>query len=257
MDGSVGCDLERALKMLCLRSDFTNFLLLTQDQAYAKEKAWPSWLFEWRLLFGKCITETEKQWTNSPDDGHKIDETRITASITWLRRVPPFWKHRLQKMKRRSRQLWSIDLAFSKCSCWAVDYFHEFPHKMSEIVLVAHQRGKKKKKRCDILSKMLSGKGPRLKKPCSCFTECSAPRSSLTSLSWIWMMLNPWEESCLVRHNCSIGKFLQTDPRTSLDNRVSSTGDSVCLHFHSHAHKQPLFSQPTVFFYFLNFVGDW
>lgn len=111
--------------------------------------------------------------------------------------------------------------------------FYEFQHGIREFVLVGCRQGKK---RHDILSEQLSRKGPRLRKPCSCFTGCSAPSSSLTLPSWIWMMLNPWEESCHVRHNCSIGKFLQTDPRTSLDNRMSNTGDSVSLYFNTQMH---------------------
>lgn len=33
--------------------------------------------------------------------------------------------------------------------------------------------------------------------------------------------------------NCSIGTFLQTDPRTGSVDRVSSSGDSLCPHFNT------------------------
>lgn len=166
---------------------------------------------------------------NSSDDGHKLDESRITVNLTCLQKKCLLsLKHQLWKMKTEIEEALKYWFGLSRCSCSSLDYFSRIST-LNMFVCIGCQSVRRK--RHDILSKMSRKEGLGLKKPCSCFTESSAPSSSPTLLSWIWMMLNPWEGSCHVRHNCSIGKFLQTDPKASLDNGMSSTGDSVWLHF--------------------------
>lgn len=118
----------------------------------------------------------------------------------------------------------------SKFSCLAGDYFDKTQQGIHAFVLAGYQWGK-----IDMtFYRNAEEEGTGAKKPHSCFTERSAPSSSQTPFSWIWMMLNPWEEGCHVKHNCNTGRFLQTDPRASLDNTASSTGDSVSLHLAPH-----------------------
>lgn len=181
----------------------------------------------------------QKKTKKSPDDGHNIDETMVPVN-TCVRRNSLLVTLACKKKKNKTKMEAALKYWFglSECSCWGVDYFHEFLRWNVWGFCIGCARVRKKMTWHSVRNVEQEGTGG-LKKPCSCFSECFTPRSSLTSLSWIWMMLNPWEESCHVSYNCSIGKFLQTDPRTSLDNRASSTGDSVCLHFYSFAFFSP------------------
>lgn len=168
---------------------------------------------------------------NSSDDGHKLDESRITVNLKCLQKKCLFsLKHQLWKMKTEIEEALKYWFGLSRCSCSFLDYFSRIST-LNMFVCIGCQSVGGKETWHSV--KNVEEGGTRAKKALQLFHRelSSAPSSSPTLLSWIWMMLNPWEGSCHVRHNCSIGKFLQTDPKASLDNGMSSTGDSVWLHF--------------------------
>lgn len=80
-------------------------------------------VFDWQVIFGNYSPDEKQEWTNSPEDGHKIEGLHLTC----LQEEPACMKTSPSNKRQLSlRYLLSIDLAFSKYSCWDVDNFHEW-----------------------------------------------------------------------------------------------------------------------------------